>query len=427
MKIRDWNRNLKVRLVGEFFMNTSYWMVFPFLAIYFAEEFGKSMAGLLLVLSQVFSVAANLVGGYCADRFGRRTMLVVASIGQGLAFLLFAYANSPWLESPMLGFIAFTIAGMGGSLYWPASQAMIADVIPEKYRSDVFAIFYTTLNIAVVVGPLFGAVLFFSYRFELLLVVAVISVVLGTVLRFYTNETLPQSVIDKWQQEEAIGVLGAVGKQVKEYGVIFKDKLFLLFVIAGILGAQTFMQLDLLIPVYLKETIDVQNIAAFMGSELNVTGETSFGVLLSENGLLVALFTVIITRWMTRFREKWVFFMSAILYGVSMLIFPITSWFWMFVLAMAVFTFAELMVVGVQQSFISKLAPEDMRGQYFAAASMRYTIGRMIAPISIPMTAWFGFGWTFSILAILAFASGAIYYWMFQLFEKQPAHLSEQV
>lgn len=423
MKIRDWNRNLKVRLVGEFFMNTSYWMVFPFLAIYFAEEFGKSTAGLLLVLSQVFSVAANLVGGYCADRFGRRTMLVVASIGQGFAFLLFAYANSPWLESPILGFIAFTIAGMGGSLYWPASQAMIADVIPEKYRSDVFAIFYTTLNIAVVVGPLFGAVLFFSYRFELLLIVAVISMILGTVLRLYTNETLPQSVIDKWQREESVGVIGAVGKQVKEYGVIFKDKLFLLFVIAGILGAQTFMQLDLLIPVFLKETIDEQTVAAFMGRELTVTGETSFGVLLSENGLLVALFTVIITRWMTRFREKWVFFMSAILYGVSMLIFPITSWFWMFVLAMAVFTFAELMVVGVQQSFISKLAPEEMRGQYFAAASLRYTIGRMIAPLSIPMTAWFGFGWTFTILALLAFASGVIYYWMFQLFEKQPSHL----
>lgn len=423
MKIRDWNRNLKIRLVGEFFMNTSYWMVFPFLAIYFAEEFGKSMAGLLLVLSQVFSVAANLVGGYCADRFGRRTMLVVASIGQGLAFLLFAYANSPWLESPMLGFIAFTIAGMGGSLYWPASQAMIADVIPEKYRSDVFAIFYTTLNIAVVVGPLFGAVLFFSYRFELLLIVAIISMVLGLVLRFYTSETLPQSVVEKWEQEEAVGAFGAVAKQVKEYGIIFKDKLFLLFVVAGILGAQTFMQLDLLIPVYLKETIDLQTVASFRGRELTVTGETSFGVLLSENGLLVALFTVIVTRWMTRFREKWVFFMSAILYGVSMLIFPITSWFWMFVLAMAVFTFAELMVVGVQQSFISKLAPEDMRGQYFAAASMRYTIGRMIAPLSIPMTAWFGFGWTFAILALLAFASGVIYYWMFQLFEKQPSHL----
>jgi MFS transporter, DHA1 family, multidrug resistance protein B len=422
MKIRDWDRSLKVRLIGEFFMNTSYWMVFPFLAIYFAEEFGKGTAGLLLIISQVFSVAANLVGGYCADRYGRRQMLVIASIAQGGAFLLFAIANSPWLESPELGFVAFTIAGMCGSLYWPASQAMIADVVPEKYRSDVFAIFYTTLNMAVVVGPIAGAVLFFSFRFELLLAVALISMALGLVLRLYTNETLSQKMMEKWENEASANWVGAVAKQFREYGLIFKDRLFLLFVVAGILGAQTFMQLDLLIPVYLQESIDVQKAASLFEWEWTVTGETSFGFLLAENGLLVALSTVIVTRWMTKFQEKWVFFLSAALYGAAMWIFPLTSFFWVMVAAMGIFTFAELMVVGLQQSFISKLAPEEMRGQYFAAASMRYTIGRMIAPISIPMTAWFGFGWTFSLLGMLALASGLVYLLMFRLFEKRPSY-----
>ncbi|PSL34301.1 sugar phosphate permease [Planomicrobium soli] len=421
MKIKDWDRSLKVRLIGEFFMNTSYWMVFPFLAIYFAQEFGKGMAGFLLIVSQVFSVAANLVGGYCADRYGRRQMLMVASIGQGIAFLLFAFANSPWLESPMLGFTAFTIVGMCSSLYWPASQAMIADVIPEKYRSDVFAIFYTTLNIAVVIGPLAGAVLFFSFRFELLLGVALISMVLGLVMRFYTNETLAQETMEKWGNETSPNWISAVKKQFHEYGLIFKDRLFLLFIIAGILGAQTFMQLDLLIPIYLEEFIDVQTVASLFDWQWRVTGETSFGFLLAENGLLVALFTVIVTRWMTKFKEKSVFFMAAVLYGVAMWIFPLTTLFWIMVVAMGIFTFAELMIVGLQQSFISKLAPEDMRGQYYAAASMRYTIGRMIAPISIPMTAWFGFGWTFAILGILAIASGFVYLLMFNLFEKRPS------
>ena len=80
-------------------------MVFPFLAIYFAAEFGTSMAGILLVASQVFSVGANLVGGYCADRFGRRTMLFFSATAEGLAFILFAFANSPWLDSPVLSFV----------------------------------------------------------------------------------------------------------------------------------------------------------------------------------------------------------------------------------------------------------------------------------------------------------------------------------
>jgi len=42
MRIRDWDANLKVRLVAEALVNITYWMFFPFLSIYFAEEFGKS-------------------------------------------------------------------------------------------------------------------------------------------------------------------------------------------------------------------------------------------------------------------------------------------------------------------------------------------------------------------------------------------------
>lgn len=72
MRLRDWDRNLKIRLFGEALMNITYWMFFPFLTIYFADEFGKEQAGFLLVFSQVFSVMANLMGGYCADRFGRK-------------------------------------------------------------------------------------------------------------------------------------------------------------------------------------------------------------------------------------------------------------------------------------------------------------------------------------------------------------------
>ncbi|WP_237179162.1 hypothetical protein [Paenibacillus sp. MMS18-CY102] len=39
----------------------------------------KGWTGILLVLSQLLSVFANLVGGYCADRFGRKRMMVFAA------------------------------------------------------------------------------------------------------------------------------------------------------------------------------------------------------------------------------------------------------------------------------------------------------------------------------------------------------------
>ncbi len=78
MKWKDWDRNLKIRLLGEGVINILFWMYFPFMAIYFADSFGKGMAGVLLILSQVFGVVANLMGGYLADHIGRKKMMVAS-------------------------------------------------------------------------------------------------------------------------------------------------------------------------------------------------------------------------------------------------------------------------------------------------------------------------------------------------------------
>jgi MFS transporter, DHA1 family, multidrug resistance protein B len=418
MKIRDWDRNLKIRLFGEALMNVTFWMFFPFMAIYFTDAFGKDKAGFLLIFSQVFSVVASLLGGYCADRFGRKRMMVLSAYGMGLAFFFFALASSPWFTSPFVGFLCFTLAGIFGSFYWPASQAMVADVVPEEDRNSVFAVFYTSINIAVVIGPMIGGIFYEEHLFELLLATGFSGVLLATILVKMLQETAPVYSIEnvssmKWYQ--------FLREQIHSYGVIIRDKTFLLFIVAGILVGQTFMQLDLLIPVYTKEVVGKQTLFSLGDYSVLLSGEKAFGVLISENGLLVALFTVWVTKWMSRYRERSVFIGSSVIYGLSIIMFGQTTNIWGMIGAMAVFTFAELMTAGIQQTFISKLAPEEMRGQYFAAASLRWTIGRTIAPLSITLTLWIGYEWTFLVLSVLAFFSAFIYFVMFQRFEKQQA------
>ncbi|MEH7248287.1 MFS transporter [Neobacillus niacini] len=419
MRIRDWDPNLKVRLFSEAMMNITFWMFFPFLTIYFADAFGKNKAGFLLVFSQIFSVIANLMGGYCADRFGRKRMMVLSAIGQGLSFLLFAAASSPWLQSPWIGFIAFAIAGVFGSFYWPASQAMVADVVDEKNRNSVFAIFYTSINIAVVIGPILGAIFYVNYRFQLLLVAGIICILLGLILAKWTRETAPLQKVETLKADRKWYYF--LQDQLKDYTLIIKDKTFLLFIIAGVLAGQTFMQLDLLFPVYMKEVIDLQTLFSIGDWSFTIKGEQAFGIVLAENGLLVALLTVVITKWMGNFKERNVFVLSSVVYAISIFMFSQTHWIWGFIIAMAVFTFAELMGAGIQQSFVSKLAPEHMRGQYFAAASLRFTISRTIAPLSIPLTVWIGYEWTFIVLCLLALASAGLYWLMFYSFEKRTA------
>lgn len=424
MKIRDWDLNLKVRLFSEASMNITFWMFFPFLTIYFSEEFGKGKAGFLLVFSQVFSVLANLMGGYCADRYGRKRMMVISAFGQGLSYFVFAFANSPWFTAPWLGFICFAVAGIFGSFYWPASQAMIADIVEEKDRSSVFAIFYTSINIAVVVGPLLGAIFFFQYRFQLLLVAGALCFLLGSILAKWTRETAPPYISETTKKDQKWYFF--LQNQVKDYGIIVKDKTFLLFIIAGVLGAQTFMQLDMLLPVYIKEMVTNQSFLSIGDWSFDVSGEQAFGIILSENGLLVALLTVLVTKWVISFKEQNVFIVSSVMYAISMILFVQTQLIWGLIFAMAIFTLGELMVAGIQQTFVSKIAPEHMRGQYFAAASLRYTIGRTLAPLSIPLAVWLGYEWTFIILCILSLVTAVLYWFMFHYFEKQQSLQSKK-
>ncbi|GKU82198.1 MFS transporter [Niallia sp. NCCP-28] len=416
MRLRDWDRNLKIRLAGETIVNITFWMFFPFLAIYFADSFGKTSAGILLIVSQAFSVIANLLGGYYADRYGRKKMMVLSACIQGMAFVIFGLSSSPWLDSPILGFICFTVIGMFGAIYWPASQAMVADVVPEKHRSSVFAVFYTSINVAVVIGPIIGGIFYKDYRFPLLISAGILNIVLSVVLKIWIEETAP--VHQKVGEAAKQNWLRAIGAQMKDYRVIIQDRTFLLFIIAGVLVGQTFMQLDLLFPVYVSESISNQPLLTFGEWSLVIENTQAFGLILAENGLLVALFTIVVTRWMTKFKERNVFILSSIIYAASIFLFSQTSWIWGMLFAMAVFTLAELMTAGIQQGFISEIAPEDKRGQYFAAASLRFTFSKMLAPLSIPMSAWFGYTWTFMIICILALLSAVIYYIMFGKMDK---------
>jgi DHA1 family multidrug resistance protein B-like MFS transporter len=419
MRLRDWDINLKVRLYGEFFVNVLFWMFFPFMAIYFSDEFGKVTAGLLLVVSQVFGVLANLVGGYCADHFGRKKMMVISSYGQGVSFFIFAMANSVWLDSALISFVCFTLNGIFGSLYWPASQAMVADVVEEKDRNSVFAIFYTGINIAVVFGPIIGGIFFFQHRFELLFMSGLTSFVLAFILQRLVKETAPTMQKQAVKTTEKQTWFNAVTKQIADYKVIVQDKIFLLFIIAGVLSAQTFMQLDLLMAVYTKEMVPLQTLLSLGSWSFELGGEKALGLIIAFNGLLVALFTVYITKQVDKFKERDVFIASSLLYGVGIFLFGQTTWIWILLVAMAIFTLAEIMIVGIQQSFVSKLAPEEMRGQYFAAASLRFSIGRTLAPISISLSLWMGYEWTFIIVTVLCVLSAIIYFVMYQQFEKQ--------
>ncbi|HZG83164.1 MAG TPA: MFS transporter [Brevibacillus sp.] len=413
MQIRLWNNNLKVRLFGEALFNMLFWMYFPFITVYFGAALGNHIAGILMTIPPIFSLIGSLLGGAWTDRIGRRpVMLMGAGLQMGM-FVLFAVSPSHWVD-----YLAFIGIGVGGAIYRPASSAMVADLVPAENRREIFATFMTANNIGAVLGPALGAIFFFHYRQELLWTCALVTLLYWIAIYFIVHETLPHSEKNKVGSSSITQVFK---EQWKGYGIIFRDKVFLIYTLAGIFALVPIMQLDLYFPVYVINEVPAQALFTWNGDSLKLTSTEIYGWLLGFNGLLFVLFILPVTRWFHNWKERDVFILSSLLSGVGTFALGLNTNFWFLFFVTIIFTFGEMVRSPVTQSFISRYAPEHARGQYMGADSLQGTIGKFLAPVTVFLSNWMTPMGIFSIILAFALISVVLYIQLFRIYkEEQP-------
>lgn len=412
MQIRLWNNNLKVRLFGEALFNMMFWMYFPFITVYFGEALGNRIAGVLMTVPPIFSMIGSLLGGALTDRLGRRPVMLLGAALQTVMFALFAVSPSHWFD-----FIAFIGIGLGGAIYRPASSAMVADLIPAQDRRQIFATFMTANNIGAVLGPALGAIFFFRYRQELLWTCALVLLLYFIAIYFVVHETLPQSAKSR---EGTASILLVFKEQMKGYGIIFRDKVFLVYILAGIFALVPIMQLDLYLSVYVINHVPAQALFTWKGDSLVLSGKEIYGWLLGFNGLLFVLFILPVTKWFRNWRERDVFILSSMLSGMGTFAVGLNGNLWFLFFVTIFFTFGEIVRSPVTQSFISRYAPERARGQYMGADSLQNTIGRFLAPLTVFLSGWVPPMGIFSIILAFAFISVGLYVLLFKIHVEQP-------
>ncbi|SMF64339.1 Dipeptide/tripeptide permease [Paenibacillus uliginis N3/975] len=412
MQIRLWDNNLKVRLIGEALFNMLFWMYFPFIAVYFGAALGNHIAGILMMVPPIFSIIGNLLGGALADRLGRRPVMLLGASLQTVMFVLFAMSPSHWID-----YAAFIGIGLGGTIYKPASSAMVADLVPAQDRRQVFATFTTANNIGAVLGPALGAIFFFQYRHELLWTCAFVLLLYFIAIYFMVHETLPQSAK---RMEHSKSMSHVFKEQWKGYGIIFRDKVFLVYILAGIFSLVTIMQLDLYLAVYVINYVPSQALFTWNGDSFMLTSKEIFGWLLGLNGLLFVLFILPVTKWFRNWRERNVFILSSLLSGVGTFALGLNTNIWFLFFVTIIFTFGEIVRSPVTESFISRYAPEHARGQYMGANSSQFTIGRFLAPMTVFLSTWVPPMGIFSIILVFALISVVLYIQLFKIYVERP-------
>ena len=152
----EWRRNLYVLFCVQVFTVAGFSLVFPFLPLYVAElgvATRGSVAfwsGLVFSSQAVTMMLSSPIWGAVADRYGRKPMLIRASLGGAVMVVLMGYAQS----AEQLVLIR-TVQGLLTGVV-SATSALVASTVPKEKSGESLGLIQTGIWVGVAVGPLIG-------------------------------------------------------------------------------------------------------------------------------------------------------------------------------------------------------------------------------------------------------------------------------
>lgn len=407
MRFRDFHKNVKTRIYVLFAFGTVQATTLPFMAIYFARNFGEAITGFLLTVSIVASMFSGILGGYYADKIGRKKLMVGSEAVFLLAFMIMAAANSPWWQSPVTTFVTYLITNVCWGIYGPADEAMLMDVTTAESRQLMYSIFYWVGNLTMAVGASVGAVLFESDRFILFGVSSV--VLLGTLLTtiFRIEETFVKSSV-------TVPIGGVRGLfphgLVKTYKRVLTDTLFLKYILGGMLVMAVEFQLSNYIGIRFAKDIVRQPLIHIHQWLVEIDGIKMLGFLQTENTVLVVLLAAFVARWMNKYQDRHVLLFGILMNTIGYSYMMITNAPWLLIIAMFVATIGEVSSVPIRQTYLGDIAPHNARSSYIAVNGLTFSGSRIMASLAVMLGA-VSPSW---VMALLSMASGLLGYVLFQ-------------
>ncbi len=152
----EWRRNLYVLFVVQVFTVAGFSLVFPFLPLYVAElgvATKGSVAfwsGLVFSAQAVTMMVSSPIWGAVADRYGRKPMLVRATLGGAVMVVLMGFAQS----AEQLVLIRIVQGMLTGVV--SATSALVAATVPKEKSGESLGLIQTGIWVGVAVGPLIG-------------------------------------------------------------------------------------------------------------------------------------------------------------------------------------------------------------------------------------------------------------------------------
>jgi len=356
-------------------------MVWPFLMIYVSEKLDLPLSTVttLMTVNAISGLIFSFIAGPVADRVGRKRIMYISLISDGLAFLLLSQADSyPAFMALM------ALRGAINPLYRVGADAMMADLIEPEKRPDAYSLLRMSNNIGISIGPSIGGFIA-GVSYNLAFFIAAIGMVTyGILVIVQARETLP-----KLQSRPQVEKFGG-------YGRVLSDRPFISFVLAFLLNTVVASMIWVLLSVYAKKNFGVP--------------ESQYGFIATTNALMVVFLQFAVTQITKRHTPLPVMAIGALFYAIGGASIALGAGFWGFWMSMVIMTIGELIVTPTGSTYAANRAPADMRGRYMSIYGLTWSVASGIGPLLggflndniAPVAIWYGAG-IIGLSSVLAF------------------------
>ena len=316
--------------------------------------------------------ALFLFAGHAADLYDRRKLLMWCYGGFALCSALLLAISWRAPQSVHSIYFVLVLLGIFRCFNWPASRALLPQLVPEEHFSNAVAWTASTFQIATIAGPAIGGIAYALFRgpegvYAIALAISILSTVLT--LRIHPRT----ASLEKEPAEKEPVTLRTV---LAGFRFIWEKKLILgsisLDMFAVLLGGAV-----ALLPVYARTILH--------------TGPWGLGLLRSAPGVGAALMAIAVAHRPIRRRAGLTMLLSVAAFGVLTIVFGISHSLILSLVALFLLGASDMVSVIIRATLIQVATPDEMRGRVNAVDMLFIGVSNELGEFESGLTAqWFG-------------------------------------
>jgi predicted MFS family arabinose efflux permease len=364
------------------FVNRSGTMVIPFLTVYLVEKgFTLTQAGFVMASFGVGAILGGFIGGRLTDKYGSFFVQFASLFINGIMFYVLGQMQSFW----SIAVCVFALSSLGEA-FRPANAAAIAAYSDDANRTRCYSLNRLAVNLGWSIGPAVGGILA-SISYSWLFIADGTTCIIASILLYIVLS--PKKIEHKISKP----------KEKINGGSPYRDKIFLTGMFYMFLVSVCFFQVFSILPVFYKQDMHFS--------------KSTIGILLALNGLIIALFEMIIVYQLENKRSAIQYIViGAFLLGLSFLLLIIPGFLLVALTSIIVITIGEMLLFPFMNSFWVSRSAHHNRGQYAAVYTMTFALAQVVAPtVASPAALHYGFNTLFICDFILcSFAALGFYF-----------------